>query len=157
MTPDEYRAKRNRWLPGSAGVSTRLVFIAESPPAGGGYFYDLDTPPTALFEAMNACLFRDAAPESRVEALERFRDAGFILVDAVYTPVNRLSPAERSDLLLNGREDLVRDLKGLLGQRWREVPLALIKTNVHTLLAPQKCNAGPGRTVRCIRPISRCF
>ena len=111
----------------------KLVIIAESPPAGGKYFYDLSGKVTELlFRAM----MRDVlgiSPTSTSEGLRKFAKAGYLLVDATYTPVNKSFPnKERDAKILEDYPLLLEDLQDLLPSKATKI--MLIKANVCRLL-----------------------
>ncbi|MDH3890184.1 MAG: hypothetical protein OEV49_03800 [candidate division Zixibacteria bacterium] len=111
----------------------KLVIIAESPPASGKYFYDLTGRVT---EPLLRAVMRDIlgiSPDSKEEGLTKFARAGFLLVDATYTPVNKsFAPKERNAKILKDYPLLVKDLKRLLPKR--NTRILLIKANICRLL-----------------------
>jgi len=111
----------------------KLVFIAESPPAGGKYFYD---PSGKVTEPLFRAMMHDVqgiAPASKDEGLRKFAKAGFLLVDATYVPVNKSSsPKERNAKILEDYPLLLEDLNDLLPTK--AIRIMLIKANVCRLL-----------------------
>ena len=111
----------------------KLVLIAESPPAGGKYFYD---PSGRVTEPLFRAMMRDVlgiSPNSKEEGLSEFAKAGFLLVDATYTPVNKsFSPKERNAKILEDYPLLLEDLNDLLPSKATKI--MLIKANVCRLL-----------------------
>jgi hypothetical protein len=88
----------------------KLIIVAESPPKSGLYFYRTDGEPTEpLFRAMmeQIGVRREA---QKPEGLRRFRECGWLLVDATYKPVNEPGDRRRRDRVI--KEDypqLVRE------------------------------------------------
>jgi hypothetical protein len=66
---------RSRHVP----ESTKIIFVLESPPASGRYFYNPDGAVTEpLFRAMMKDVL-ELAPASKEEGLSRFREQGYFL------------------------------------------------------------------------------
>lgn len=111
----------------------KLVLIAESPPAGGRYFYDLSGKVT---EPLLRAMMQDVlgiSPSSKEEGLSEFAKAGYLLVDATYTPVNKsFTPKERDAKILEDYPLLLQDLNDLLPDKATKI--MLIKANVCRLL-----------------------
>jgi hypothetical protein len=86
-----------------------LLFIGESPPASGRFFYSANS---GLYRAM-----RDAfqAADSRVNEsfLAVFRARGCYLVDLAAEPVDRLEPALRRTMRQRGEKALAREIARL--------------------------------------------
>jgi len=131
LTKDEYLRIRAPYLP----EDRRIVFVLESPPKSGLYFYNSEGPVTEpLFRAMMSDVL-GIRPKSKEEGLREFASRGFLLIDATYTPVNHdyLSCQERNRRIL-------RDLPVLVDELHRYVSpstgVVLIKANVCKLLEP---------------------
>jgi hypothetical protein len=117
----------------------KAIFVLESPPKSGKYFYNPDgTVHEQLFRAMME--FIDVNPPSKQDGLHAFRDQGFIVVDASYAPVNDFKGKARDAAILREYDSLLRDLS-LLNPR-KDVPLILVKANVCKLLAKRLKEAG---------------
>ena len=132
-----YLELRNEYLP----ANLELVFIAESPPASGEYFYDSSGEVTEqLFRAMTHDVL-GMAPATKREGLRQFAESGFLLVDATYHPVNKgLSGKKRDQRILDDFESLVADLNELLPSR--DTGIILIKANVCRLLETRLRSSG---------------
>lgn len=113
----------------------RLIFVAESPPASGKYFYD---PTGILSESLFAAMMQlvlSSRPQSVVNGLDAFRASGYVLVDATYQPVNKdLTDNQRRDVILRDYPLLKEDLLSLTPDQ--DIPLILIKKNVCLILEP---------------------
>jgi hypothetical protein len=126
---DEYLSLRRRYEPDNI----RLVIIAESPPASGRYFYNSTG---ALTEPLFAALMRQLSisPVSKQNGLQEFQRRGWILVDATYEPVNKLTRSRRNKVIARDYPLLRDDLATLVPDR--SIPVILIKTNVCRILEP---------------------
>ena len=128
-TRDYYHELRAKYIP----QHMKLVIIAESPPAGGRYFYDLTG---GVGEPLFRAMMHDVlgiSPSSKEEGLSEFAKAGYLLVDATYVPVNKsFSPKERDAKILENYPLLLKDLNNLLPNKTTRI--LLIKANVCRLL-----------------------
>lgn len=131
----EYLALRRRFTP----EHVKLVVIAESPPASGLYFYD---PTGAASEPLFAALMKHLrfSGVSKEEGLREFQRIGWLLVDATYSPVNKLSHRERVRKIEQDYPLLRDDLQSLTPDH--STPLVLIKVNVCKLLEPKLLHDG---------------
>ncbi|WP_424947058.1 Swt1 family HEPN domain-containing protein [Candidatus Spongiihabitans sp.] len=119
----------------------KAVVIAESPPASGKFFYDSQgaADETLFATLMRAFMRREY--DTKQAGLWDFQQAGYLLLDATYTPVNQLPP-ERKD------EIIIRDLPLLLSDFEyygvsKETPIILMKKGtVCRLLEPKLKNNG---------------
>jgi hypothetical protein len=132
---NEYIDLRHRYEPGSI----RLVVIAESPPASGLYFYD---PTGALSEPLFAAMMRQLRPSPRTkeDGLRGFQRSGWVLVDATYEAVNKLTGSSRDRVIDRDYPLLRADLTTLISDR--SIPLVLIKENVCRILEPKLAKDG---------------
>jgi hypothetical protein len=97
---------RRKFLP----KRVRVLFIGESPPASGRFFYRGDS---GLYRAVRD-LFQTADPSvSEENFLYRFRECGCYLIDTCPDPVNHLDPQARRAACVAGEPSLVRDIRRL--------------------------------------------
>lgn len=68
----------------------KVLFVGESAPAGGRFFYATTG---QVFQSFKQALAPDLGGSDAF--LDRFRDAGLYLDDLVLTPVNHLTPQQR--------------------------------------------------------------
>lgn len=123
----DYKALRNQFLP----KKCKAVFIAESPPSGGGYFYNpAGRVSEVLFRAMMKTVC-GTTPGTKADGLQTFADQGYLLVDPIYTPVDKLPDKEADKLILQHYPEFIADLEKTVG---KTVPLILIKANICRLL-----------------------
>jgi hypothetical protein len=125
----KYLALRRKFEPARA----TLVIIAESPPISGKYFYN---PQGAISEPLFKALMKqlELEPRTKEEGLSAFQEAGWLLVDATYEPVNAHDKQRRDEVIARDYEQLREDLRQLLGDYWTCTPLILLKANVCALL-----------------------
>jgi hypothetical protein len=131
-----YLAYRGRYEP----ETVKLLIIAESPPVSGLYFYKPDGKVTeplfaALMEQLGIrCVNKD-------EGLRSFQLAGWLLVDATYTPVDKgYTESLRNMIMAQDYEHLLADLIRLSPDK--SAPIVLIKSNVCRLLRPKLVRDG---------------
>jgi hypothetical protein len=78
LTPAEYLRFRERYLP----EQPKIIFVLESPPKSGKYFYNPDgLVSEPLFSAMMKDVLETKA-SSKDEGLRRFATNGYLLLDA---------------------------------------------------------------------------
>jgi hypothetical protein len=114
----------------------RLAIIAESPPASGKYFYDpAGSPKEPLFAAFMLQL--GLSPITKEAGLREMKERGWVLVDATYQPVDKLTKDashDRDRVIARDYLLLLHDLASLMPNR--SIPLILIKANVCRTLEP---------------------
>ena len=106
-----FTAARDQYRPGRV----KLLWIAESPPTSGSYFYfQRTTGKDHLFrETMRAV---GLWPEKEImkkgldkqSLLERFRSKGYFLIDTCSHPVDKLPDRERKRAILDGTSRIVQ-------------------------------------------------
>jgi hypothetical protein len=127
----EYRRLRDIYKPDKL----RVVIVAESPPAGGKYFYKPEPegrPSEPLYSALVKHLDTNPAPQTKGEGLRVLQRKGWFLVDATYEPVNRdshgKSMRDRERQAIIDRDfPLLKDDLNSLGCSGGRIPLVLIK------------------------------
>jgi hypothetical protein len=134
LTPAEYLRFRERFLP----EHPKIIFVLESPPKSGKYFYNHDgLISEPLFSAMRKDVL-EIKPSTKGEGLREFATRGFLLLDATYTPVNHphLSTRERDQLVLADFPLLVEELRKCGGPTTKHsrkrVPLKVIACNANS-------------------------
>jgi len=97
---------RRRYRP----AHLRLLFIGESPPASGRFFYQRDS---GLYRAIRNA-FRAIDPSlTDADFLGSFQSAGCYLIDACLQPVDRLDPPSRRAACVAGEPLLCRTIAKL--------------------------------------------
>lgn len=126
---------RNKYKP----IELKIIFILESPPVSGKYFYDEEgTTKEPLFSAMMKLLNNN--PKNKHEGLTHFADSGYFIVDATYEPVNKLKGKKRDEKILENYNNLVSDLEGLGDTK--HIGLILVKANICRLFENRLLEAG---------------
>jgi hypothetical protein len=88
----------------------KLLFIGESPPASGRFFYQQDS---GLYRAIRDT-FRIVNPSITDETfLTLFQSAGCYLIDLCGRPVDRLDPKQRRAACMAGEAALAQTIKDL--------------------------------------------
>jgi len=88
----------------------RILFVGESPPASGRFFYQADS---GLYRAIRNT-FRAALPAlPEDDFLHSFQNLGCYLVDLCGKPVDDLTPGKRKQACRDGEVRLARTLKEL--------------------------------------------
>ncbi len=135
MKKEYYLTLRNKYLP----KCLKFVFILESPPASGKYFYDdqgsISEP---LFSAMMKLL--NFKPRNKRDGLDYFANTGHFLVDATYESVNKFSDTDRDKKILENYENLIADLENLSNPT--QIEFILVKANVCRLLESRLSDKG---------------
>jgi hypothetical protein len=94
-------------------AKVRILFIGESPPASGRFFYQADS---GLYRAIREA-FLKAFPSLRErDFLESFRSLGCYLVDLCERPVDRLQPKARRKTCRAGEPNLSKTFRTLRPQ-----------------------------------------
>ncbi len=123
MNRDHYLRLRKRYLPSKLN----LLFILESPPVSGNYFYDETGKTTEpLFSAFMK--FLNYSPSDKKDGLEHFKSNGYFLVDATYKQVNKLKGKIRDYTILSDYNRLIDDLENMCPEK--NVPIILVKANI---------------------------
>ncbi len=123
MNKDYYLRIRKKYLPSKLN----LLFILESPPVSGNYFYDETGKSTEpLFSAFMK--FLSYSPTDKKDGLEHFKSNGYFLVDATYKQVNKLKGKIRDYTILSDYSSLIDDLETLSPKK--NVPIILVKANI---------------------------
>ncbi len=101
MNEKYYLSLRNKYVP----KNLKIVFVLESPPASGKYFYDKNgSVSEPLFSAMMKLL--NFNPQDKRGGLKYFAESGYFLVDATYESVNQLRGQIRENIILRNYQNL---------------------------------------------------
>lgn len=124
-----YISLRDRYLPEYISV----VFVLESPPQGHGYFYDTSGRTSeVLFRSFMK--LAGINPTTKEDGLQALKKKGWLLVNPVYRPVNKLPDKEADQVILDNYQNFVDDLRELLGDGITSTPIILVKSNIFRLL-----------------------
>lgn len=123
-----YIGLRNKYKPAKIDI----IFVLESPPASGKYFYDpKGRTSEPLFSAMMKVIGHK--PAIKEEGLVAFSKKHLFLVNAIYSPVNHIkSMKKRNEAILSDLPELIQDLKRIIGNR--RVKIVLVKANICEML-----------------------
>lgn len=127
-TKSYYLNLRQKYLP----EKTKLIFLLESPPVSGKYFYD---PGGRTSEPLFAAMMKliNCQPVTKAEGLAEFARQHNVLVDATYSPVNHIkNEKRRNEEILRDLPALIDDLKKIIGRR--RVKIILVKANICRML-----------------------
>ena len=127
-----YEQARQKYLPDKV----RVLFIAEAPPEDVErfFYYEEVKSHDALFVNLLRALYEDCRVadismirENKKKLLERFKNDGYYLIDALPEPISlKLKPHEREKLIRARSEDISKQIKELRP----EVGTILIKATV---------------------------
>lgn len=125
---------RDRFIPKPEDVKTILVLESPPAPVGGNYFYKTDGKISEpLFRALMKVIFPKQKIKTKCEGLRKFKEAGYALVDATYIPVNKMKN-RRNTTITKSFDELVKDLRKIIGNKNHKVRIILIKANIRILL-----------------------
>jgi hypothetical protein len=132
LSKAEYARLRDRYTP----KHPKLIFVLESPPISGKYFYNPEGRTTEpLFMAMMKDVL-ELSPKTKHEGLTEFAAHGYLLLDATYVPVN--VPGPPSAWNTAAAERILKDFQllvdGLHQHVKADTKLLLVKANVCRLL-----------------------
>jgi hypothetical protein len=105
IAPDREHLRR-RYRP----THVRLLFVGESPPASGRFFYRADS---GLYRAIRDAFVLAFPALREADFLETFRDLGCYLVDLCARPVDHLDGRQRREACADGELRLSKVLKQL--------------------------------------------
>jgi hypothetical protein len=88
----------------------RLLFVGESPPASGRFFYSGNS---GLYRAMRAAFQNADANVDEENFLQIFRAYGCYLTDLSHEPVDHLDPVLRRAMRSHGEKSLAREIMRL--------------------------------------------
>jgi hypothetical protein len=122
MSAAKYAAWRAPYTPQHATT----IFVLESPPTTGNYFYRPDgSTKETLFSAIMEVL--GETPATKHEGLTAFQQRKMLLLDVTYTPVDDVDEGPMRDAaMMRDYDDLVVELR----RRHTGARLVLVKKNV---------------------------
>lgn len=131
LTRAEYVRLRAPYVP----ADPKVVFVLESPPRSGLYFYN---PDGRVSEPLFAAMMKDVLkvkPKTKHEGLREFAGRGFVLIDATYKPVNHdhLSSQQRNKQILDDLPHLIGELVDYVRPA---TGVVLVKANICEILEP---------------------
>jgi len=130
-----YQELRERYKPRAREI--KCLLIAESPPRSEDkrFFYNPDQEKyDFLFKSVMEAIFPDFRKGQKYEYLQRFKEQGFYLIDAVDTPINYRKGRERNRIIKENLKNKIREIEGLIS---KDTPIILIKKNVFEIFYPE--------------------
>jgi hypothetical protein len=132
LSKADYARLRERYTP----KHPKIIFVLESPPISGKYFYN---PGGRTTEPLFSAMMKDVlglSPRTKHEGLTEFAAHGYLLVDATYTPMNIPGPARVRDKAAAAQ--IQKDFPLLVAELHKQgqtgTKLLLVKSNVCRLL-----------------------
>ena len=119
---EEIEELRKDWNPQNVRVRIKVLFVGESPPKSGRFFYDRNT---ALYYA-TFCAFSRVFGVSEPEFLEFFQKSGCYLYDVLKVPGKKITDVDKS--ILNQAKE---DLKDFIRNTRPDVVIVIHKTGVY--------------------------
>jgi uracil DNA glycosylase superfamily protein len=104
------RRERERLRQSFRPPRIQLLFIGESPPASGRFFYSGNS---GLYRAMRAAFQSADAKVNDENFLAVFRARGCYLTDLSHEPIDHLDPPQRRAMRSNGEKFLAREITRL--------------------------------------------
>lgn len=145
-TPEECDKARRRYDPREVRRPVDVLFVAESPPSSGGFFYfDTIKGKSWLFkETMKAIRFCEEdqrMPKGfyKVPWLKRFQRERYYLIDVCKEPVDDLESSERTVRLREAVEDVVGRVQQIDPKR-----IIIVKSPLFDIVAPEIRRHGLG-------------
>jgi len=137
MNVEIYKEMRNKFMP----KKIKAIFILESPPSNGGYFYNTNGKVSEiLFRSFMEVLF-NIKPNTKEAGLKQFSEEGFLLVNPIYTPINKIPDKKADEMILENYPNFVDDLKGIMKNNLK-TPIILVKSNICKILEGKMLNNG---------------
>jgi hypothetical protein len=149
---ESFRAARDQYRPDQV----KVLWIAESPPTSGSYFYfQKTTGKDHLFrETMRAVGIWPAKEimkrgVDKQPLLERFRSNGFFLIDTCPYPVDKLKDSERKRAILDGTSGVVKLVSEL-----NPSGIIIVKSNIYDPVKRALECSGFARKILNQRPLA---
>ena len=91
----------------------RILFVGESPPASGRFFYQADS---GLYRAVRETFVHAFPPLKNTEFLDSFCAFGCYLIDLCGEPVDNMTPDTRRQVCRTGEKSLAQKIRALRPQ-----------------------------------------
>ena len=133
---NKYKEAAGKFLPDKI----KVLFIAESPPANGSFFYFNFSKQEILLSTITTAILGDGkgytSKDSKIEFLKTVKDKGNFLIDAVDYPINTTSDKNRELIIEKETDNLIDRLKDLDSQNKidKYTKIILIKKSVFNVL-----------------------
>ena len=132
-----YKEASEKFLP----ENIKVLFIAESPPTNGSFFFFKFTKQEILLTTLTTALFGDdkgfTKNDSKVAFLEKFKNEGYFLIDAVEYPINMTTDKNRELIIRKEMDNFLERLEELkkMNRVDADTKIILIKKSVYNILA----------------------
>jgi hypothetical protein len=140
-TPDARERLRRRYRP----VRVRLLFVGESPPASGLFFYQADS---GLYRAVRRTFITTFPELENVDFLDAFRALDCYLVDLCGLPVDRMDRKERGETCNAG----VIRLSRMIRQMRPKIIVTLVRSIVENVRRAESLAGWRGERVELPYP-----
>lgn len=138
LTIQEYKKLRKNFIP----KKIKYIFVLESPPVGGNYFYKCDNiGPNPLFHEMMKVIKTinydyPFINNDTFSGLKYFQNSGYLIIDSTYTPVNNIPEGrQRNDMILKNINYLKNEIKEFIKTKGSQnTKIILIKRNICTII-----------------------
>jgi len=136
INTNTYKEASEKFLP----EKIRVLFIAESPPANGSFFFFEFARQEILLTTLTTALFGDGngftKNDSKVDFLKELKREGYFLIDAVEYPINMTSDKNRELIIRKENDNLLERLEGLkrINRVDADTKIILIKKSVYNIL-----------------------
>ena len=133
---NKYKEAAEKFLP----EKIKVLFIAESPPANGAFFFFKFSKQEILLTTITTAILGDGKGYSRddpkIEFLNILQERGYFLIDAVEYPINTTRDRNRELIIKQETDNLIDRLKDLERQNKIDgnTKIILIKKSVFNVL-----------------------
>lgn len=125
--------------------NVRILFVGESPPASGRFFYHADS---GLYRAIREAFVKSFPNLRQADFLKSFRNLGCYLVDLCERPVDRLPPKMRRKLCRASELHLTKSIRSLRP----EIIIVVIRSIARNVQRSERQSNWSGRHVELPYP-----
>jgi len=124
-----YLKLRNKFIPDNL----KIIFLLESPPASGKYFYDpAGSKGELLFRTMMKLI--DYEPKTKLDGLNEFKNRGYLLIDSTYFQIDKIADRKQRNLIIiKDISDLIDDLAKIIKRK--RIKIVPVQKNVCQILS----------------------
>jgi hypothetical protein len=137
MLNEYYQKLREKYKP----IRIKYLLIAESPPQSedGRFFYNPNQEKwDFLFKSVMEVVFPDFTDNyqkgQKAQYLQKFKEHGFYLIDAVDIPINHLKPADKAKIIEENSESKIREITELIS---KDTPIVIIQKKIFEIFYPK--------------------
>jgi len=130
LNKEYYKKLRSKYLPEKIVV----IFVLESPPASGKYFYNEDGKMNEILFMTMMKLINYKAKDKK-DGLAEFKKKGFFIVDSTYQQVDSIKDdKEKNLIIIKDLPNLIKDLQEIAGKK-KNIKLIPVKKNVCEIIS----------------------